>query len=243
MTPARTYRGVPQDERRAQRRGQLIAAGIAVYGERGYRQATVKAVCEAAGLTERYFYESFANSEELLIASFKAVTASVLDQIAAARQAGRGRAVKARAMLRTYFAALQREPRSARVFLVEIRGVSRAVDKAFDAGAARHRQRSGAHGGAARRRGRPLLQAGIVGGVIHIALRWIEDGYEPAIDTVIASALRLGMVIAAPAARGLNGLTLSSRIRPRSAHGRSAFRGRALRGRRRPPSASAPAKG
>lgn len=53
-SPARTYRGVSQDERRAQRRSQLIGAAIQVYGERGYRQATVKAVCEAAGLTERY---------------------------------------------------------------------------------------------------------------------------------------------------------------------------------------------
>jgi AcrR family transcriptional regulator len=44
---------VSQDERRAQRRSQLIAAAIQVYGEIGYRQATVKAVCEAAGLTER----------------------------------------------------------------------------------------------------------------------------------------------------------------------------------------------
>jgi AcrR family transcriptional regulator len=199
MTPARTYRGVPQDERRAQRRGQLIAAGVAVYGERGYRQATVKAVCETAGLTERYFYESFANSDELLIACFQAVTASVMDQIAlAARQAGRGRAVKARAMLRTYFAALQREPRSARVFLVEIRGVSRAVDSAFDLAL----RDIGSE--VARMVAPPdavadqLLQAGIVGGVIHIALRWIEDGYEPAIDTVIASALRLGMVIGRP---------------------------------------------
>jgi len=198
-TPTRTYRGVPQDERRAQRRSQLVAAGVSVYGERGYRHATVKAVCEAAGLTERYFYESFANSEELLIACFDTVTGSVMAQIAeAARLAGRGRVARARAMLHTYFAALQREPRSARVFLVEIRGVSREVDKAFD-GALRaigsEVARMVAPPDAA---SDPLLQAGIVGGVIHIALRWIEDGYEPSIETVTDSALRLGMVLARP---------------------------------------------
>jgi hypothetical protein len=32
--------------------------------------------------------------------------------------------------------------------------------------------------------------------VIHIALRWIEDGYEPAIETVTESALRLVTVLA-----------------------------------------------
>lgn len=196
-TPSRTYRGIPQDERRALRRTQLIAAGIAVYGERGYRQATVKAVCEAAGLTERYFYESFANSEELLIACFGEVTAAVMVEIkTAADAAGADPIARARAMLHTYFAALQREPRSARVFLVEIRGVSRAVDKAFD--------------GALRMIGAelagvvappqaptdPLLRAGLIGGVIHIALRWIEDDYRPDIDAVTASALRLiGMMM------------------------------------------------
>jgi hypothetical protein len=36
-------------------------------------------------------------------------------------------------MLEAYFGALQREPASARVFLVEIRGVSREVARAFDA--------------------------------------------------------------------------------------------------------------
>jgi len=193
--PARPYRGVSQEERRAQRRSQLIAAAIEVYGEIGYRQATVKAVCEAAGLTERYFYESFANSEELLIASYNAVTYAVFDQVReSAAGAGATRAERARAMLRAYFAALQRDPRSARVFLVEIRGVSRAVATAFDASlraiGAEVARIAGPEGEAPD----PLLQAGVVGGVIHMALRWIEDGYTPDIDSVTDSAMRLVMV-------------------------------------------------
>jgi AcrR family transcriptional regulator len=193
--PARPYRGVSQDERRAQRRSQLIAAAIEVYGERGYRQATVKAVCEAAGLTERYFYESFANSEDLLIASYNAVTYSVFGQI---RESGVApaatRAERARAMLRAYFSALQRDPRSARVFLVEIRGVSRAVDKAFDASLRAIGEEVARIAGPEAGVADPLLQAGVVGGVIHIALRWIEDGYTPDIDSVTDSAMRLVMV-------------------------------------------------
>jgi AcrR family transcriptional regulator len=189
-----------QDERRAQRRSQLIGAAIEVYGERGYRQATVKAVCEAAGLTERYFYESFANSEDLLIASYNAVTYSVFGAIrAAAESAGPTRLARARAMLHAYFAALQRDPRSARVFLVEIRGVSRAVDKAFDASLRAIGEEVGRIAGPEAGVSDPLLQAGVVGGVIHIALRWIEDGYTPDIDKVTESAMRLVMVDARPA--------------------------------------------
>jgi AcrR family transcriptional regulator len=201
MTPdtvsSRPYRGLSPEQRRTDRHRRLIEAAVAVYGERGYRQATVKAVCEAAGLTERYFYESFANSEELLITSFSTVTFSVFAEVRqAAQEAGRSRKARSRAMLGAYFAALQRDPRSARVFLVEIRGVSREVDKAFD-GAVRQIGRE-----VARIVAPPgteddeLLQAGVVGGVIQIALRWIEQGYSPSLDEVTDTALRLGMVLA-----------------------------------------------
>jgi AcrR family transcriptional regulator len=188
---------VSQDDRRAQRRSKLIAAAISVYGERGYRQATVKAVCEAAGLTERYFYESFANSGELLIASFNAVTFRVFEaSVEAAAAAGRSRAERARALLRAYFTALQRDPRSARVFLVEIRGVSREVDKAFDAALRQIGREVGKIVAPPDSEPDQLLEAGVVGGVIHIALRWIEDGYLPTIEAVTDSALRLVMVLA-----------------------------------------------
>ena len=198
MTPepvqARPYRGISPEERRAQRRSRLIAAGVEVYGERGYRNATVKAVCEAAGLTERYFYESFANSEDLLIACFNAVTYAVFHEVRREAEAGRTRTERSRAMLRAYFSALQREPRSARVFLVEIRGVSRALDKAFDA-ALQDIGREVARIVAPRSAPNPLLEVGVIGGVIHIAIRWIEQGYAPGLEVVTETALRLGEVL------------------------------------------------
>jgi AcrR family transcriptional regulator len=188
---------VSPTDRRAQRREQLVAAAISVYGERGYRHATVKAVCEAAGLTERYFYESFANSDELLIASYNAVTANVFGVITrAAQEAGTNRTEQARAMLRAYFTSLQHEPRSARVFLVEIRGVSREVDKAFDASLCAIAREVGKIIAPPRSKPDELLEVGVVGGVIHVALRWIEDGYQTPLEEVTESALRLVLVLA-----------------------------------------------
>jgi len=115
----RRYRGSSVEERRAQRREQLLRAAIQVYGEQGYRNATVKAVCEAAGLTERYFYESFSNSEELLVASFQAVMHFLLGELEKAGAGVQGGPVeRARAMLNAYYEALKLHPQSARVFLV-----------------------------------------------------------------------------------------------------------------------------
>src|ERR1043165_7640115 len=74
---ARNYAGLSAEERREARRERLIEGAIRAYGELGYRNTTVKAVCEAAGLPQRYFYESFANSEALLIAAFETVSRRV----------------------------------------------------------------------------------------------------------------------------------------------------------------------
>jgi AcrR family transcriptional regulator len=37
-----------------------------VFGATGYAAVSVKQVCQAAGLTERYFYQSFSDREALL---------------------------------------------------------------------------------------------------------------------------------------------------------------------------------
>ncbi|SDC96813.1 transcriptional regulator, TetR family [Cupriavidus sp. YR651] len=196
LAPARRYRGAEADERRAQRRAQLIAAAVQVYGERGYQNATVKAVCEAAGLTERYFYESFANSEALLLASFETVTQLLLQKIEKAGEAAGGDGQhRALAMLRTYFGTLQCEPRSARVFLVEIRGVSRPVDAALGLSL---REFGGLLSRAllpGEAEPDPMLLAGVAGGIIHVALHWIRHGYSPDVDTVAATALQLALVL------------------------------------------------
>jgi hypothetical protein len=101
-------------------------------------------------------------------------------------------------MLRAYFTELQAAPRSARVFLVEIRGVSREVDKAFDTALRAIGEEVARIIAPPAAPADPLLQAGVVGGVIHIALRWIDDGYAPDVDSVTGSALRLARVLARP---------------------------------------------
>jgi AcrR family transcriptional regulator len=199
LTPpasARHYRGIPPEQRRATRRQQLIGAAIRVYGQQGYRQATVKAICEAAGLTERYFYESFANSEQLLIACYEAVMQQLSEQLLeAARTAAPQRVARIRAMLRRYFTALQQDPAGARVFLVEIRGVSAAVDAAFDASLLAVGQRVAQ---VALPRGPlpdPLLQTGVFGGIMQMALRWIAQQYSPAVDHLTETGLCLCAVL------------------------------------------------
>ncbi|GAB2823547.1 TetR/AcrR family transcriptional regulator [Actinocorallia aurea] len=64
----RPYRGVPAEERRAQRRAALMEAGLELLGTQGWAATTVRGVCSLAGLNDRYFYENFADRDALLLA-------------------------------------------------------------------------------------------------------------------------------------------------------------------------------
>lgn len=76
----RRWTGVPLEDRQVRRRNELIAAGIPLLGGEERTTVTVRAVCRGAGLTERYFYESFTDRDEYV----RAVYAEVCNQAMAA---------------------------------------------------------------------------------------------------------------------------------------------------------------
>lgn len=67
---ARTYGGLSEAERVIDRRERFLEAGLEVFGSLGIRGATVRKLCKAAGLTERYFYESFTDTDALFCAVY-----------------------------------------------------------------------------------------------------------------------------------------------------------------------------
>jgi AcrR family transcriptional regulator len=64
------WSGVPIEDRQALRRDELVAAGVTLLGGEGGPALTVRAVCREAGLTERYFYESFPDRDEFVRAVY-----------------------------------------------------------------------------------------------------------------------------------------------------------------------------
>jgi len=110
----------------------LIGAAIDVYGTVGFRAATVRAVCEQAGLTPRYFYESFANNEVLLCdACGEAMEHMRILALQAVQACEPTPAARIEAAARSYFAAILSNPAVARVTLIEIEGVSAYVDDRY----------------------------------------------------------------------------------------------------------------
>jgi AcrR family transcriptional regulator len=49
----------------AERRRRFLEAGFELFGTRGFADVRIRDLCAAADLTDRYFYESFKNMEEL----------------------------------------------------------------------------------------------------------------------------------------------------------------------------------
>ena len=77
MPQTRSYRGVGAGERLAQRRQRFIEAGLDLLGQTDPEELTVRAICAQAGLTARYFYESFGDKDVFVEAVFDAVTAQL----------------------------------------------------------------------------------------------------------------------------------------------------------------------
>ena len=59
------FKGISADERRIDRRNRVVGAAYEIAGTEGAGALGVGRVCLAAGLTKRYFYESFASLAEL----------------------------------------------------------------------------------------------------------------------------------------------------------------------------------
>ncbi|MFO7192691.1 MULTISPECIES: TetR/AcrR family transcriptional regulator [Thermocrispum] len=121
MTNAtRTWGGTTLADRRADRRRRLVEAGIELLGGGDSTAVTVRAVCRTARLTERYFYESFADRDALMLAVYEHVAESARQAIldAVTRVADTDPEEQARAAVRAFVELLIDDPRKGTVLLL-----------------------------------------------------------------------------------------------------------------------------
>ncbi|MFZ3191935.1 MAG: TetR/AcrR family transcriptional regulator [Moraxellaceae bacterium] len=189
----RNFRGLSLEQRQGERRERLIAAGLQVYGTHGFFSVTVRDVCAEAKLTERYFYESFKNSEQL----FKAIYMQLIEQqqqvvmSAVMQAAGRPHEQMIRAGLTVFLRGLQEDPRMARILFIDAVLVSELYGTTIiDAVSRFDRMIQGfmllmlpdAH-----RHGvqLSLVSTGLNGYVTHIVIRWVMGGFKESFEEVL----------------------------------------------------------
>jgi AcrR family transcriptional regulator len=128
--PGRTYGGLTAQERVAARRERLLDAGLELLGTRGFAATGVRELCREAGLTDRYFYESFRDSRALFVAVFDRVTDELFTEVAlAVGRAGAEPEPQMRAAIGAFVRRLADDPRLARVVFGEAAGAGAEVEQ------------------------------------------------------------------------------------------------------------------
>jgi len=199
--PGRAYAGLAAEDRVAARRARFVAAGIELFGTQGFRGATVRGACAAAGLTDRYFYESFPGLEALLLEVFESLMRGFGERLLAGAIDSEAWSNGAQAVARQaalgyelWFDAV-RDPRFARIVLVEVLGVSPAVDAAYEAAMREFAELTiaplakalpGLRLPAMRRR---LLGRALVGAAVQVAKGWMTDGYRASRRDVVRTCV------------------------------------------------------
>ena len=127
---ARRYGGKTAQQRRAERREQLLDAGLELFGTVGFAATTIEALCAEARLNPRYFYEGFATREELLGAVYERHVATVAGAVMAALDdAPADPLARLETGLRAFLDLTLADARAARVNYFEVIGVSRELER------------------------------------------------------------------------------------------------------------------
>lgn len=113
----RPWRGISAGDRLAERRQRLLDAGLELFGTRGVAATGIGDICEQAGLTKRYFYESFATIDELAEAVFQQITDRIAERVIPGIIAGGGS--DPRPALTAWVEAVVGDPRVVRILAVE----------------------------------------------------------------------------------------------------------------------------
>ena len=175
----RRYSGQSFEDRQSDRRDRLVHAALLVAGRFGLDGTSVAAICAEAGLTARYFYESFPNREAIFVEAYRLAQQELLSRMGEAKD----RKDPARAALTGFFAALQSQPGLARVFLIDLDDHGGAMRMASFEGAAKLRKAFGL------KATHPLTVAGVIGAVVDVAKRWIESEFAEPVEKVVEIAL------------------------------------------------------
>lgn len=194
--PKRRYGGVLPEERQRLRRAKLIEGAIEVFGTKGFHAATVREVCVAAHLTERYFYESFKTLPQLFLATYTDLREQLMAlTLAALKKAEPTPLGMLEPAIRVFLEFIRDDPRRGRIMLVDSLGVNDEVAAMSGATARDYSAmlRQSLHMlvpepqlGAVNL---DLLADGMIGLNVLLAARWMHDGFAEPIDKVVQTNL------------------------------------------------------
>ncbi|ABK72637.1 TetR/AcrR family transcriptional regulator [Mycolicibacterium smegmatis] len=195
MTTPTRWAGVPLTDRRAERRALLVDAAFRLFGDGGETALSVRSVCRECGLNTRYFYESFADTDDLIGAVYDEVSALLAADVEAAMEgAGNSLRARTRAGIAAVLGFSSADPRRGRVLFTDARAnpvlaQRRAVTQDL------LREAVLSEGGRLNPGSDPVAaQVGAAmytGAMAELAQQWLAGNLGDDLDAVVDHALRL----------------------------------------------------
>jgi len=189
------WAGVPLTDRRAERRALLVDAAFRLFGDGGETALSVRSVCRECGLNTRYFYESFADTDDLIGAVYDEVSALLAADVEAAMEgAGNSLRARTRAGIAAVLGFSSADPRRGRVLFTDARAnpvlaQRRAVTQDL------LREAVLSEGGRLNPGSDPIAaQVGAAmytGAMAELAQQWLAGNLGDDLDAVVDHALRL----------------------------------------------------
>jgi AcrR family transcriptional regulator len=188
----RRYGGVLPEERQRLRRAKLIEGALEVFGTKGFHSSTVREICVAAHLTERYFYESFKTLPQLFMATYSELREQLMAlTLAALAQSQPTPLGMLEPAMRVFLEFIRDDPRRGRIMLVDSFGVNDEVAAMSGATARDYSSMMRQHLHLLVPKGRStdvsldLLADGMIGLNVLLASRWMQDGFNEPLDKVV----------------------------------------------------------
>jgi len=195
------WAGVPAAERRVERRRLLLEAALDLFGTEGDAATSVRAVCKKAQLNARYFYENFADRDELLGALYDQQATELFLEIATALgDAGDDLAAGTRAGIETVFRFVAADPRRAKVLYTEAlanEALARRRHASMQAliTAISQPETLGATKTPAIESIDVVAASMFTGGVNEILMGWIDGRIDADLDQLVDDAVRLSLAV------------------------------------------------
>jgi AcrR family transcriptional regulator len=114
----RSWVGVGLAERQEIRRNEFLRVGVELLGAKDGPAVNVRAVCKAARLTERYFYESFSDRDQFVLAVWEHVAEQAREVLIEAVATAASPAGIAEAAVRAFVELIVDHPERGRVMLI-----------------------------------------------------------------------------------------------------------------------------
>lgn len=187
----RIYNGRSPEERARARKQQLLDAALEIIGTVGFQATRINDICRAAGVSQRYFYESFQDSENLLLQLYQREVERMAQATLGDFDFGGNPVGQVRQVLTRWFATIEANPMSARIIFFEVHGVSKQAEAVYLAMRRAFRDQVAAfvapvlEGTPSNHLDQQVVAIGVVGALLELVRTWLVGELDLSVDEMV----------------------------------------------------------